>query len=37
VAVIQPGGVEQVAVDVELELVGGGIADPDRAGAAVAV
>jgi len=36
VAVIQPGGVEQVAVDVELELVGG-VADPDRAGAAVAV
>jgi hypothetical protein len=36
VAVVEPGGVEQVAVDIELELAGG-VADPHRAGAEVAV
>lgn len=30
-------GIEGLAVDVELELVGGGVAGPDRVGAAVAL
>jgi hypothetical protein len=30
VAVVQPGGVEQVAVDIQLELAGGGV--PTRTG-----
>jgi hypothetical protein len=36
VVAIGPGGVEYVAGDVELALAGGGVADPDRAAAAVA-
>ena len=36
VLVIQVEGVEEFAVDVELELIGGAIADPDRPRSAVA-